>query len=289
MDSRDAAPWFVGDCDDPWVAGIAAALPRGTTRLSCPGALPDAWPDKMAAARTLVLHRAHLTNGDAERIRRLRDRQGPPIRVILCVGPNARYRDVERWSVLVDAILPEATAQETVARHLATGEEAERPEGPRPSVLIVSGQYELRRVLAEACEAAGYPATEESAWPAAEPSGLAVWDVPALDEDWPGVLERQTRGCRVITLIGFADRVSVSLARSLGAAACLDLPCDPADITFLLDRLALRGTSLAPELALAEPSHIVPPPPRAARRPRRVRVQGAETRGRTVANPGLGD
>jgi hypothetical protein len=265
MDSLDLAPWFVGDLNDPWVAEIADALPPGTRRLVCAGDLPDDWPAGFDAARTLVIHRAHLTHADSERIRRLKEREGPPIRVVLCVGPQVRYREVERWSTLVDAILPEATARETVTRQLAVVGDLARSQEPRPKVTIVSGQYELRRMLEEVCAAAGYQFAAESDWPEAMPGGLVVWDVPILGDAWPEILERRSRGCQVVALIGFADRVSVRLARVSGAAACLDSPCDPADIAFVLDRLVRARGEGRP--------HAVPPAPRAIRRPRRDAVR----------------
>src|SRR3954468_9406375 len=109
--------WFVGDLADPWVAAIAAALPSGTLRIPCAGELPRAWPAG-GLPGTVVLHRPLLSPADAERLRRLRARAETPPRVVLCVGPHARYHQLERWSCLVDVVLPEATAPETIARHV---------------------------------------------------------------------------------------------------------------------------------------------------------------------------
>ena len=56
-----------------------------------------------------------------------------------------------------------------------------------------------------------------------------------------------------------ADRATVGLARASGAFACLDLPCDPADLRFVLDRLAARIGSTTRDRSDG-PSGAVPPP-----------------------------
>jgi hypothetical protein len=270
MDGLDRSPWFVGDLDDPWVAAIADALPSGAPRLRCAGELPTVWPAALLAARTVVLHRPLLTSTDAERLRRLRAREGPPIRIVLCVGPHARYRELESWIPMIDALLPEATARETVARHLAGAESITRPAEPRPRVIVVSGLYEMRSTLVEACDTAGYPVTPAADWADDDSSGLAVWDVPVLEDAWPDRLTQQARKRPVVTLLGIADRVTVTLARSHGAAACLDLPCDPADLVYVLDRLAAQPSAamVSPD-RLRDPAHATPPAPAGLRKSRR--------------------
>jgi len=57
-------------------------------------------------------------------------------------------------------------------------------------------------------------------------------------------------------MIGFADRGLVTEARAAGASACLDFPCDLADLAFVLARLADRAET-APGF---DASHAVPPP-----------------------------
>lgn len=257
VEGAELAPGFVGDLDDPWVRAIADALPENTARFACSGDLPATFPEDAAAVGTLVLHRAHLSLGDCERVRRLRTRRGTSVRIVLCVGPHARYRELERWNPLVDAILHEATARETVTRHVSPLSNTAHAAGPRPPVTVVSSLYEMRATLADACEAAGYPVTAVAGWQEPAGGGLAVWDVPVLDDDWPVALAQQARHRRVVALLGIADRVTVSLARAQGAAACLDLPCDPHDLAFVLDRVSRS----------LEPGHEVPPPP-AFRHPR---------------------
>src|SRR4051812_37062456 len=143
MEGPGPAALFVGDLDDPWVAAIADALPRGTIRLSCPGDLPDDWPIAAKSARTLILHRQILTNADAERLDHLLEAQVQRSRIILCVGPHARYQQVERWRPRVGVILPEATASETIARHLDEARARFRPPCDRPRVAVVSTNESL--------------------------------------------------------------------------------------------------------------------------------------------------
>ena len=218
MEGPDRATWFAGDLDDPWVVAIAEALPRDALRLDCPGDLPEAWPIDRPTPFALVVHRSNLTPTDAQRVARLKARADRTPRVVLCVGPHARYAEVERWSRLVDAVIPEAIARETVARHALAIERKPRPSGgPRPKVAVVSTNYELRTILAEAARAGGF-ASEAISEPDDAPSGVAaVWDVPILEPDWPARLAALARSGPVVALLGFADRQAVTLARQHGA------------------------------------------------------------------------
>jgi hypothetical protein len=263
MNAADRSVWFVGDLDDPWVGSIADALPANTRRIACAGDLPDDWP---GSARVVVLHRAHLTPLDADRVARLRAGVGPTPRVVLCVGPNVRHADLERWVArgIIDGVLPEATARDTIARQLDAdaaegGAPPRRPSGPRPRVAVVGTNSELRRTLVDACEVLGYPAEPAGEWSEAAPTGPAVWDVPVLEPDWPRALARRARLGPIVVLLGFADRALVVLAREHGASACLELPYDLLDLGHVLDRIN------APRV---EPGHAVPPPPSARRRAR---------------------
>src|SRR3954454_1849420 len=168
MGAADRSVWFLGDLGDPWVAAIGDALPPDSARISCPGDLPDDWPIA-DGPRVVVVHRSFLTPGDADRLSRLRGSATPTPRVVVCPGPHARHVDLERWSArgIVDAVVPEATARDTIGRHVeAAGpvDEAStltRPRGasvPKPRVAVVSSNWELCRTLADACEVLGYPA-----------------------------------------------------------------------------------------------------------------------------------
>ena len=251
---RSTATWFAGDLGDPWVASIAEALPRDGLRIDCPGDLPDAWPIDRPTPEALVLHRSFLTPTDAQRVARLKARADRTPRVILCVGPQARYVEVERWSRLVDAVIPEAIAREVVLRHALA---VDRPPGGshgllRTRVAIVSINYELRTTLAEAARSGGFQ-VETAAEPVDAPGGMAVvWDVPVLEREWPDRLAGLAKLGPVVALLGFADRSSVTLARRAGASGCLDLPCEVGDLLATLDRVAMIRF---------DPGHDVPPSP----------------------------
>jgi hypothetical protein len=274
MNAPDGPVWFVGDLDDPWVGAIADAVPGGVLRHSCAGELPECLFRNLPPPRALVLHRAALSSRDAGWLARLRG--GPTVapRVILCVGPHARHADLERWSSLLDVVVPEATARETIARHVAEGGERTRPSVPRPRISVVSGHYELRQALADVVAAAGYSVVAVSRWSEATPVGPAVWDVPVLETDWTRGMARRARLGSVVALLGFADRALVRQARAHGASACLELPCDPADLIWALDRLAVRRV---------EPAHDMPPPPVLASRPTGRRA--LDTSARRVHEP----
>ncbi|MFO0959041.1 MAG: hypothetical protein U0800_16710 [Isosphaeraceae bacterium] len=226
---------FLGDLADPWVAGIAGALPEGSRAEACPGLLPATWPQSCPPADVLVLHRDALSIGDRDRLAALKRTQDPPPRVILCHGPHARPHHLETWLGLVDTFLPEATASEIVGGHVRPRESRERPDA---NVSIVGSQFEWRCALAEALAGAGYSVEQHRDWPS-NPGELVIWDVPALDRRWPDLLERRTLGRRVAVLLEFADRGLVRAARSAGAAACLDSLCELDDLIGVIDRLAV--------------------------------------------------
>ncbi|MEJ7639101.1 MAG: hypothetical protein WKF75_14295 [Singulisphaera sp.] len=50
-------------------------------------------------------------------------RAAHPPRVVLCVGPHAKHAELERLALLIDEVVPEATARDTIARHLPGGED----------------------------------------------------------------------------------------------------------------------------------------------------------------------
>ena len=251
MEGADRPIWFAGDLDDPWVAAIAAALPREARRIDCPADLPDPWPAEDPGI--LVLHRPALTATDALRLARLRNRPGPTPRVVLCFGPNARHADLEGWARLVDVAIPEAIARETVARQ-ALGLARTKPGRPGARVAVVSANYELRITLAGACRLGGYAPELARDWAEAAPGIAAVWDVPVLEPDWDESLARRSRTSPVVALLGFTDRAIVRQAREHGASACLDLPCEIEDLILALDRVAAGP--------VVDAAHEVPPAPK---------------------------
>jgi hypothetical protein len=228
---------FVGDLADPWVSAIASSIPRPRCDLQCVGELPAQWPDDALSARVVVIHRPTLSQHDVERIEAIRDCEGPPPRVILCAGPNVRYHQLERCSALVDILLADATASEVIARHGFDLPARFRPDVPRSSVAIRSMNPDLRAMLSETCRSAGFAIHDGDA--TASPAGtLVVWDVPILEDGWEMELRLLANQRRVVTLIGFPDRSVVSQARQAGAFAAIELPCDPLDLIFVLDRAA---------------------------------------------------
>jgi hypothetical protein len=265
MDMANRPVWFVGDLADPWVASLADALPAGSCLFNAAGDFTDGWPE--AALENgpppcaVVVHRTSLGARVAERLVRLRastsSSTGVAPRLILCVGPHVRHAELERWSArgVVDAIVPEATARDTIGRHLLANDGNPTPwrlSRAQPLVAIVSASCELRNTLADACRALGYPPEPVCDWSEARSAGLAIWDVPVLDPDWTGALARRARSGVVVVLLGFASRRLVGQARAHGASACLELPCDLLDLGHVLDRMtALRG----------DVGHAVPPPP----------------------------
>ena len=263
---RDPTPGrpvrFVGDLDDPWVVSIADALAGSTLRRHCPGDLPDGFADSAVAGEppgVVVLHRSVLTRHDAAQVARLRAGRLPPQRVVLCFGPHTRHVELERWSALVDAALPEATARDTIARRVLVGESAmpRGPVGPRRRIAVVSTNSRLRSTLGDICESAGWSVTSARDWSDAPAHGPAVWDVPVLEPGWADELGRRSRSGPVVALIGFASRELVAEARARGAVACLEWPVDLADLAAVLDRLPTQR----PEAA-----HETPPPPASRRR-----------------------
>jgi CheY-like chemotaxis protein len=257
--------WFLGDFDDPWVVALADGLPAPwpSRRLHCPNDLPGDPFGPMGPPEVIILHRAVLTAHDAERLRRWRSGSVEP-RVILCHGPHARAVDLDRWSSLVDSAFPEATARESIVRQLGVvGPRDRRAESlagrDRPRIVVLSGNFEIRRMLAEAVEATGHPVIEARDWAEVPPNIPTVWDVPVLEQGWADLLAAHARQGPILTLIGFADRELVRIARQQGAVACLELPFDLADLAVALERLS------APRPRI-DPGHLLPPNPAARRR-----------------------
>ena len=244
---------FFGDLSDPWVVDIADALPEGSRRDDCPGSLPEETP----IAEVLVIHRAVLGASDYKTLRKWRE-YGPHL--ILCVGPNVRARDVEPLGKSVDVILNDATASEIVARYVVALGNSDPPaaRATLPLLAVVAPGFEMRRMLVDAAKAAGFPARGFASWDEATPSRLAIWDAPVLVPGWEKQLIEPSRKRTVLAMMGFPDRVSVALAREAGATACLDFPCDIADLAYVLDRMSSRGSTPL----LIDAPHAVPPAPR---------------------------
>ncbi len=278
---------FIGDLEDPWVAGIADALPAdlGVERVNCAGDVPEEPFGPRTPPRFVVLHRHRLSALDRSRIKRWREQTDTETQIkpalVLCVSPYVRYEEIERVLGLVDQVVPEGTAADILPGRIIryfNGPAARRPLGDGAHFAIeVSGKNEdLCRTLVEVCVRAGHRAAAiddllasdfgrapSSASSHAERT-LTIWEMPVLEPGWPQVLERRaTATGPVIGLIGFADRDLVSRAKAHGAAICLDLPFEIDD---LIDSVARAAGSRAPEQwplpARVEPPHQLPPRPR---------------------------
>jgi hypothetical protein len=262
MDGVGRAAAFAGDLDDPWVASIASALPGPALQLQCAAELPATWPDSLRHVELVVVHRAVLSGEDIERLRALRKHladasvAAPARVVVLTHGPHVRYSELQRVLSVVDAVIPEAIAADVVGRYACVRDDgSSTTPSVRPKVAVVSRLRELRLVLADAVTAANFTAQPVRDWDEVAASEAALWDVPVLEPGWERVLARAAGSRKVITLFGFADREIVRAAKVNGAVACLDLPCDPLDLRWVLDR------AFASSAKFVDPAHAVPPPP----------------------------
>jgi CheY-like chemotaxis protein len=293
MDGTERAILFLGDLGDPWVAAILASIsgPLPVRAIPCTGDVPERPFDPLHPPQVVILHRCRLFPADLVRLEGWRPDSRPNTlpRIIVCFSSYVRYVELERCSRIADVLIGEATAAETLSRHLARFLPDWSP-APRPSLAaalpvdVASSDHSLRSVLAEALVDAGYQVTTGGDVRCERPlanlhdePALTVWDVPVLEERWPDLLKRQSRLGPVIALLGFADRPTVSRAMAAGASACLDMPVDLDDLVHVVDRQA-RGDRLRriDEGGRVEPAHALPPPPasRASRGLAAIRKRG---------------
>jgi hypothetical protein len=273
MDAASGRIWFLGDLDDPWVSEIvSSSAPTSEIRaVHCAGPIPERPFAPADPPAVVVVHRSRLAPGDVQQLERWRLE---PFPLVLCYGPYVRYAELERAGRTVDLLIPEATALETLPRHIDRlrhgGEAALRRIAPAAArVEVISTDRELRDVLAESLRSAGFQVASRSApdEPGSEP-GLTVCDVPVLDCGWRAAVRERARLGPVVALLGFADRDTVRLAWASGAAACLDVPFDLDDLVFLLDRVQ-NSTVLDRRAAASiriEAAHSLPPVPTPHRR-----------------------
>ena len=238
MSESDRPVWFAGDLADPLAGAIVQALaPLRPRLIPCPGDLPSEWPSLEAAApRIVVVHRSTLGATDAGRLAKLRGRLEAGCLVILGVGPQVRSADIERWGALVDLVLPEALAAETIGRHLGIVE-ATAIQAHGRGVAVASTSPELRATWGAILRASGYDVVEFVQLEGAPPGQPTVWDVPVLEPGWAGRLQARSRSGPIVAAIGFLDRTTREQARRAGAASCLDMPADLLDLVHAIDRI----------------------------------------------------
>ena len=284
MDATGPTIRFVGDLNDPWVMALLDSISdqANVHAVMCDGDVPDRLFELDQPPRLLIVHRTRLSQADAARIDqwRLVARDNAMPRVILCFSPYVRYAELERCSRGVDLAIPEATAVETLPRHVSRLQEW-RNHPPQAilaadclPVQVISSDHELRAVLSEICLSEGFKVTssreftvqgQDRAPRAARTATevLTLWDIPALEPDWPRWLEDRTTIGPVVALLGFADRATVGLARASGAAACLDLPVEVNDLVHVIERVNRKSRSDSPITSEGriEPAHVVPSAP----------------------------
>jgi hypothetical protein len=284
MDATGPTIRFVGDLDDPWVKEILGSISdlSEVHAVMCAGEVPERLFEPDQPPRLLIVHRTRCSQADAARIDQWRSvaRANAMPRVILCFSPYVRYAELERCSRGVDLAIPEATAVETLSRHVRRLlERRDEPPGALQAadclpLQVISSNHELRSILSEICLAEGFQvmscrestANWQGRAAAASPPAsqvLTLWDIPVLEPDWPRSLEERTHLGPVVALLGFADRATVGLARASGAAACMDLPVDGNDLVHVIERV---NRKLRPDLPTSiesriEPAHAVPPAP----------------------------
>ena len=193
--------------------------------------------------------------------------------MLLCVGPArpvCRHR--AGGAPWVDLVLPEALAVETIARQVTSDDpgRASAGSGDRPilphgrTIAVVSTNGELRATWAAICRAGGYAVVEGRDLEPLPERLAAVWDVPVLEPGWAERIKARALVGPVIAAIGFLDRTTRAVAREAGASACLDLPCDLADLIRAVDGASrLRRDPAHPGLSAP---NLGPHPARRSRR-----------------------
>ena len=301
MDATGPTIRFVGDLGDPWVMEILGSISdlSEVHAVMCVGDVPDRLFEPDQPPRLLIVHRTRLSQADAARIEQWRSvpRVNALPRVILCFSPYVRYAELERCSRGVDLAISEATAVETLSRHVSRLLER-RDEPPRAApaadclpVQVISSNHELRAVLSEICLAEGFKVSSGREFTAqwqgraagadrAANQMLTLWDIPVLVADWPRMLEERTKLGPVVALLGFADRATVGQARASGAAGCLDLPLDVNDLVHIIERVnrKLRSDSSTKFEGRIEPAHAVPPGPVSRAKRGRAAIRQREAR-----------
>lgn len=236
---------FFGDRDDPYARSIAHAIPRLDRAIDCPDLIPDLgrFGRELGGYHVIVAHRSNPRPLEIDRLAAVRTvDHAVPQRIILCTGDYLRYREWNRYRTEIDAILAETSARETIAFHVDPGFSHRSAPVARAKVAILGGNRTLSETIAEACREFGRDSdiiTYVSDLSYIKESTL-IWINPSFERDRIDCFSSAAERNAIVALIGCADRVRDLAARRLGAAACLDFPCDLADLAFVLDRIDLK-------------------------------------------------
>lgn len=259
-----SADWtvIIGEECDPWTRRLVVQAPAPRLLIDCSQGLPEEWPRVVDGARAVVIHRAVLDRDNHARLQQLRRVLRPGTKLICCAQPLTRFHQLEPYVELYDVILPETTAVESLACHL-TGVRCPT-DATRAAVAVVSSLPDVGAMVSEVCQKGGYSTRLVRDWSERIHERVAVWDVPLLEEGWEQTLRFESHRRAVVALAGFLDRALVDRMKSLGAAACLDLPCAVDDLLYVLDRVS--GGVLAQGAYFGDTATLTPPGPHAARR-----------------------
>ena len=243
--ARSVRVVFFGDREDPYASAIARAIPDLDRAWDCRDLIPDLgrFARELDQDHVIIAHRSNPRPIEIDRLAAIRTID-PAARhkIILCSGDYLRYREWNRSRTKFDAILAETSARETIALYVNADSARLSTPCERSPVAILGGNHAIRRTIAEACRDFGRdPAivVDDGDLLNIQESTL-IWIDPTFERDridlFFGAAERNA----IVALIGCADRVRDLEARRLGAAACLDFPCDLADLAFVLDRIDLK-------------------------------------------------
>ena len=252
---RRPAPILAGDAEDPLfqlllenpsLANCTHVCVRGFT----------AWAARQEKPPGCVV--LHAVNPEPSALRwfsEWRRLAGKQIRLILSTSLTARYRQLEPWYGVCDALISEVTAVAAIGRYIDNPRPSEPdPAARRRRITVISPDFEMRVMLADACQRAGYRARPVRTWAESRGGSIAVWDVPVLQDHWMSALNLESRRRRIVGIAGFCDRSILRAMCVSGASACLDLPFQVEDLGWVLDRVA---ASPAPERSF-HTGHQVP-------------------------------
>jgi hypothetical protein len=263
MEAHGPEIWIQGDLQDPWLRSLVERLAESASvRVIPPSEQIPSQPQGAFSPRVVVVHQSRLSPADVSRLHAWRLEWGPgaQITTILCVGPLARFAEVELLVSEFDVTVTETTLEASVLRRIRSGGNRSTPQvGIRRdsiSVAVDSPDPELRDLLSEICDNVGFHVVEPRAVDAAVASGspcpgrnqklVTLWDVPVLEPAWSQWLARKSRRGPIVALLGFGDRELASLAEAHGADSCLELPFDNDDLAFAIEEAVVSRRKIPP-------------------------------------------